>query len=261
VRIAKAAFYKDRSYGNLFQRTTDRVAPPQELDALRAWLPGGKVDQKREDALALLRHLRETGAGAPKARFRFERTTMWEHLLTAATDDPAETMVLTELRLEGAAYLDARERAVSRVFHASKLDRRDLASNAHPVADPNTGSESAAERLQQHARDETRRARNRIVIEPLVDTIILERLRESGDYERLLTRAQAKRNCLAALDMFPPEIGDVDATPEDLTAWFCARSRQDPDIDPTAWADRLHFEDTLTFLRALAGEYLYARTE
>lgn len=260
VGIAKAVFYKDRSYRNLLQQTADKAAPPEELDALRAWLPEGKVDQKRDDALALLRHLREAGADAPKARFRFERTTMWEHLLTAATDDPAEAMVLTELRLEGATYLEARRRAVSCLFHTSERNRRDLAWNGDPAADSNTRSEPTVERLQQHARDATRHARNRILIEPLVDTIILQRLRESGDYERLLTRAQAKRNCLTALDMFPPEIGDVDATPENLTAWFCARCRQDPDIDPTAWAERLHFEDTLAFLRALAGEYLYART-
>ena len=255
ARIAKGVFYKDRSYANLFKHaagSAGSAGSAEDLDSLRAWLSTGKVDQKREDALELLHHLRETAADAPSARFHFERTTMWEHLLTAATDDPVETMVLTELRLEGAPYLDARHRAVALLLGAP-----DTPPSGGPTAETREDPEVTVRHIQEHARDETRRARTQLLMEPLADTIILRRLRDSGDYERLASRARAKKDRLAALDMFPPEIGDVDATPEDLTAWFCARFQQDAEIDPTAWARRLNFEDTLTFLRALAGEYLY----
>jgi len=261
VQMAKAVFYKDRSYRALLKQAANTVNPTAELDALRAWLPEGKIDQKREDALALLDHLREAESDVPNARFRFERTTMWEQLLSAATDDPDDTMVLTELRLEGSSYLEARRRAASCLFHVPDVGTQSPVSSTGPVADMTTDRELSTRRLHKHARDETRRARNQILIEPLIDPIILHHLRESGDYEYLLSRARAKKNALAALDMFPPEIGDVDSTPEDLTAWFSARSQQNLETDPTAWASHLHFEDTLTFLRALAGEYLYTRME
>lgn len=259
VRFAKGMFYKERSYANLVKHAADTVRSADDLDALQAWLPGEKVDQKREDALALLHHLRETPIHTPSARFRFERTTMWEHLLTAATDDPLETMVLTELRLEGLPYLEARHHVLDLLLGAP--DKGDGST-----ADTSENPEATARHIQKHARDETRRSRTRLLIEPLADTIILRRLRDTGDYERLASRARAKKDRLASLDLFPPEIGDVDAAPEDLTAWFAARFHQDAEassteIDPTDWASRLDFEDTLTFLRALAGEYLYIGME
>ncbi len=43
---------------------------PRSLEALRAWLPGGQVDQKREDALAMLRAIGERLAvGRGQSRF------------------------------------------------------------------------------------------------------------------------------------------------------------------------------------------------
>jgi hypothetical protein len=122
------------------------------------------------------------------------------------------------------------------------------------IVDP----ETAARQLQDHTRNETRRARTDILIEPLVDTLIVQHLRESGEYARLRSRAEAKRSYLAATDMYPPELGDADVTPEELTAWFCSRSGQAPGHDAATEARRLHFDDTLAFLRALVGEYLYA---
>jgi hypothetical protein len=250
VSIAKGAFYKDRSYAKLLREAAGMAIPPNELESLRGWLPEGRVDQKREDAVALLRHLRDGGAGAPNARFRFERTTMWEHLLTAATEDPVETMVLTELRLEGPPYLEARQRALG-------LLPDPLAPPSGAAPETGTGPEAMARHIRRLARDETRRARTHLLIEPLTDTIIVARLRDTGEYERLASRARAKRDRLASLNVFPPDINDTDMTPEELTAWFGARFEHDGETDPTAWARRLDFEDALTFLRALAGEYLY----
>ncbi len=254
AHIAKGMFYKERTYANLFNHASDIVGSAEDVDALRAWLPQGKVDQKREDALEILRHLRETPIDAPDARFRFEPTTMWERLLTAATDDPLDTMVLTELRLEGPPYLEARQRALDLLLGApDEGDGSTIETGESP--------EVTAGNILKRARDATRRARTGLLIEPLTDTIILRHLRDTGDDQRLASRARAKKDRLASLDLFPPEIDDVDATPEDLTAWFAARFHQDAEADTTEWASCLDFEDTLTFLRALAGEYLYIGME
>ncbi len=261
VGIAKGVFYKDRSYAYLLKLAADKFGSAAGLDPLGAWLSEGRIDLKREDALALLHHVGGSRPDAPNAHFHFERTTMWEQLLTAATDDPTDVMVLTELRLEGRPYLQARQRAASSLFPAPDSEMRDLGPIDGPEAATALDPERTARRLHDHARSETRRARIEILSEPLVDTIIVQHLRESGDYKRLLARAQAKRAWLASMDLFPPELGDVDVTPEDLTAWFSARIQRDPETDPTTSASRLHFDDTLSFWRALAGEYLYAENK
>jgi hypothetical protein len=253
------AVVSGEAYASLLKQAAGVAGSAEDLKSFRAWLSGGKVDQKREDALELLHRLRQAAIETPSARFRFERTTMWEHLLTAATDDPLETMVLTELRLEGPQYLEERQTALDLFLGAPD-------KGGGSTAEIGENAAITATRIREHARDETRRARAGLLIEPLTDTIILRRLRDTGDYERLASRARAKKDRLASLDLFPPEIGDVDASPEDLTAWFTARFHQDAEAgpmeaDPTEWASRLDFEDTLTFLRALAGEYLYIGME
>src|SRR3546814_645907 len=58
-RLAKEMFYADRSYPHLLSRGLEEGLPKVELDRLRAWLPDGKVDRKRDDALAMLRVMRE----------------------------------------------------------------------------------------------------------------------------------------------------------------------------------------------------------
>ena len=56
---------------------------PQEARLLAEWLPRGRVDRKRLDAVALLRRIAADRAAerrAPEVAFRFNSTTMWEEL-------------------------------------------------------------------------------------------------------------------------------------------------------------------------------------
>ena len=66
VRIAKELFYHDRTFERLLERAAERSVPPRELAALRAWLPQGRVDRKREDALAMLAAMRALLAAGPE---------------------------------------------------------------------------------------------------------------------------------------------------------------------------------------------------
>ncbi|MBV5331337.1 hypothetical protein JZU69_02790, partial [bacterium] len=59
-------------------------------NAVAAWLPGGRIDQKRLDALALLDAVaawRESGAPAPQTRFHFERTTLFDKAMLEIAAD------------------------------------------------------------------------------------------------------------------------------------------------------------------------------
>src|SRR5262249_9033475 len=78
--LAKSTFYPQRSWPALLQQAEGRVAEA-DLAALAAWLPAGRVDQKRADARALLTHVairREADPTPKEVSFRFQHTDAWE---------------------------------------------------------------------------------------------------------------------------------------------------------------------------------------
>ena len=79
--IAKRLSYRDRSYSLILMHGHKARLPLDDLDAFQSWLPTGSVDQKREDALAMLRLMRQRfgqRSEAKAVRFHFEHTTLWE---------------------------------------------------------------------------------------------------------------------------------------------------------------------------------------
>src|SRR5690242_11394092 len=55
LQIAKKLFYPERSYARILEVAAERLVPLNQLDDFRKWLPAGAVNQKREDALLMLR--------------------------------------------------------------------------------------------------------------------------------------------------------------------------------------------------------------
>lgn len=81
--LAKDLPYRERNYGRVLREAEEEGADRGELCAFREWLPTGRADQKREDALLLLATLRtKAAAGTLSVRpsFAFEHTTMWERV-------------------------------------------------------------------------------------------------------------------------------------------------------------------------------------
>ena len=84
VRLAKAMFYADRTYPALLLQAAALGMPEAELSAFRAVLLGGRINQKRLDAIAMLRLMRDqVGPELPPktVRYHFEHTDAWEHML------------------------------------------------------------------------------------------------------------------------------------------------------------------------------------
>ncbi len=85
--IAKEFLYRDRTYANILARGRERGLPGVELHAFQTWLPEGRVDQKREDAVLMLRVMKErfqAGCERKSVRFHFEHTTLWEQAIQLA---------------------------------------------------------------------------------------------------------------------------------------------------------------------------------
>lgn len=76
--VAKALFYKHRSYATVLECARKTAIDPAAIARLEAWLPAGRVAQKGLDAEALLRRLAAGGLATPRPTFRFERTLHWQ---------------------------------------------------------------------------------------------------------------------------------------------------------------------------------------
>jgi hypothetical protein len=86
-RIAKNLCYPDRSYVRMLELAVQSDLPASELDALRNWLPKGRVDQKRLDALEMLREMRAAVENVLQPKvvdYKFENTVVWNSLVNSA---------------------------------------------------------------------------------------------------------------------------------------------------------------------------------
>jgi hypothetical protein len=98
---------------------------------LGAWLPAGRVDQKRLDTLAMLAEMRASQSATPsKPGFHFEWTYLWDEFVARAAEgtgpngSTATGRILDELRLKGPeAYARIEVRALLRALASSGAAR------------------------------------------------------------------------------------------------------------------------------------------
>ena len=84
IAIAKALFFKERSYPRILRLAEDDKIPPDELGALQNWLKRIRIDRKRDDARAMLETMKAflaTDPGPKSILYSFEHTTKWETLV------------------------------------------------------------------------------------------------------------------------------------------------------------------------------------
>jgi hypothetical protein len=77
---AKTLAYPERVWRRILSRAAEAGARRVELEALRRWLPGGRLDRKREDALQMLRAIDDALARGPvprRPRFTVARSRYW----------------------------------------------------------------------------------------------------------------------------------------------------------------------------------------
>lgn len=210
-RAAKRLFYAERSYARLLELGRDAGLAPAVVDGLRHWLASGAVDQKYDDAVAMLQAMRAIlDAGRPPvpATFVFEETLWWQQLKARAAETglaPDDSRVLDCLARDRAAW----ERAVAGAlgWHLARqaAEREGWASDAAALADEaaalcrrhGLANAAAVERWlaeNRYTRWELEhlldgRAVAARTLERAGDTLtptLLQYLRWNGDYARLL---------------------------------------------------------------------------
>ncbi|MHB8577641.1 MAG: TfuA-like protein [Dehalococcoidia bacterium] len=295
IGIAKRLFYPDRSYGGVLRLGTEAGIAATELEVLRDWLPRGRINQKREDALAMLRVMREHLAGRPgpkRVRYTFEHTIWWDHAVRHAgavtlhgTDGPETVLidaVLDELRLDPDAYVRMHERATVRQLALEEASRRRYVAAPEAVRETADNfrreyelTETAAiERwleenhlslteFERLMREETLIGSVRSMIEQDVVRRLPDQIRGAGAYARLAERARQKHRLLREQGLQNPSVQDAGLSRAELVAWHCARQgRPLPLPLNLAWyAAALGFPDEEAFILALLRDYVYEQQE
>ncbi|MFL6589632.1 MAG: TfuA-like protein [Chthoniobacterales bacterium] len=293
-KIAKDLFYPDRSYPMLLRRAAESGLPEAELTLLREWLPRGQVNQKREDALAMLRLMRERledGLEPKAVSYWFEHTAMWETACRQSgelrLDAGAESRLVLleslvdELRVKGDAYKQQTLLALERYFAIREANRLGMTvtTEARKQAELAFRRENdladagqlerwmTANGLGPHEFDSLMmdEARVRWVhrLTRLVSVSSLpEQLRLTGDYPRLLARAEAKSRWLESVGSQDPSLETAGLTESELLQWYFEKDSTRPvPSDLNSYAQDLGFATVHAFRRALLREYLYTQHE
>ena len=270
VAYGKTLFYPQRSYDALLQWAQQQDLPDSELTALEDWLPSGKIDQKREDAKALLKALRQPPAQCKNVDYYFATTTLWQRAVLAestANLGPTEQTILEEVQLQPQRYDSLCREAVL----------YDLArQNPPPVEDEGLiprrmvrnqflrqhGLYNRAQRerwLREHdlqAADLERLFDDEVLLQNRLAGVepreVLLQLKRSDDYLLLAARAKAKQACVNA------EHNMSDAAVFKLLHWYFEQSLQSSvPHDLEAYIHAYGFASVATFYQALQREYDY----
>ena len=276
-------FYPERTWPELLRAAGATRADTAELDALRRWLPDGRVDQQAADAVAMLREMRGFLAADPapqQVSWSMANTAMWEAAKRradtlprdgAAGSRPMLEPVLDEIRLAGpGAYEAACCRSLLRVFAADFAGREGVTIDGERLHDA-----VAAFRISRNLEQGTELTRfladndlsaeefDRLVVtdemvrwacgqaEWAAFGDLLDDLRLNGEYAQLVTRARAK------LD----DDGQPGVAAEALAAleWYFAQRRGMAVPDDLAdYAQSCGFPDEQAFRTAVRREYQYA---
>lgn len=290
VTLAKDLFYQERTFERLLQ-AADQSLPSGEVDALRAWLSQGRIDQKREDALAMLEAMKALLASDPepmRVDYRLEWTEVWDDATAAAAASPviaprglaasvADERVLEELRLEPGAYPVVRDRALLRFLARCEAARRGNRPAIGAVGDGlarlrarhGLFTRAAFDRwletngiegrhLERLLEDEARLEAISALATPSLRDALLDELRLRDDFARLAARARDKQAALEARGVDHPTVNEAGPASV-LRAWYFEQRLGWPlpdDVD--AAARELGFADRADLDRALRREWLYA---
>jgi len=224
LAVGTQLFYPDRTWEELLRVAEAMQADAAELEAIRRWLPAGRVDQQAADAVAMLREMRTFLAADPapqQVSWSMADTAMWEVAKHRADTLPGDGAagrrlmlepILDEIRLLGPeAFEVACCRSLLRVFAA------DFARRGGVTIDRERLDDAVAEfrtnrNLEQDAELTRFLADNELSAEDFERLVVademvrwacgqadldafghlLDDLRLRGEYAALVTRARAK---------------------------------------------------------------------
>ncbi len=213
-QVAKGLFYPERSYAHILDLAAAREASRSRLDAFRRWLPHGTVNQKREDALLMIETMRDFLATNPEPKgvdWTLEESDFWGMLkrhsgeIQLGSEGSPDARVLEELRRDPDALARATSAALgwwlagesaSRegltvdaaelLHHSAEFCRANGLLDSAGVAQWLEQNHFAQERLEGMLATRALARRAELFAPSGLEACLLEYLRWTGDYTRLL---------------------------------------------------------------------------
>ncbi|WP_437543447.1 TfuA-like protein [Sorangium sp. So ce367] len=293
LQIAKRLFYPDRDYARLLSEASAQGSDPGELSALRSFLRERQIDQKRADALAMLRVIKErlaAGLTPKQVRYHFEATIFWDSLRQAAAPlgdplaDPddgswTQSALLDEARLHPVAYTLARKGALTRLLSRALSDEQAPRPPGEEVDEAILSFRRARGLLNAEAMEGWLRANGLRAEEfarlmesetqvvgvqrwaaPHISAHLVDQLRLDDLYVGLWTRARDKQRSLEEAGLADPDLATAPLSREGLLRWYVERRGEGlAPRDLSEAALQAGFRDEPMFLRALLREYHYVR--
>lgn len=288
--FAKSLYYKQRSYDRLLAEAERLRLPADAVARLKAWLPANRVNQKRLDAIEMLKEIGRLNAGdraRKEVSYRFERTTFWvavERQYASAeppgvgqTGTPEGEDLIEEVRLDPALFRRLRSASLLRLLMRSAFGQQGAEPNLTQLQDATRRfvkdrALRSAEELDawleqrglsrdgflQMMTDETRREALEIELAAPLDRIMLDELRLGEDLAAMRQRAGHKRTVLQKRGIPEPGLSDCGLSDQQLNEWILDQytpGMAGDGIDDLA--ARLGFGDADSLRRAALREYGY----
>lgn len=288
-QIAKQIFYPERTYHAILETARRRRLASKEITKLAQWLPTGRVDQKLDDAIAMLRALHtlaKNGMIPKKVNYVFEHSYAWEQLRYEAGElkiDALSTQAiftsstLEELRLEGDSYIKAADECLLRLLLQEKLghcnDQSDEASVLETVIEFREARgllssldilawlkehQLTEDEFLQFMHEEARLQKAKTALAEQFERLLPAYLRLTGQYGHLARRAVDKHLILSELGLKNPTAHDVGMDDRSLLEWyFRDRFNNAPSSNLMSYGRRLGFRDEEDFVEAIRREKCY----
>jgi len=168
LQQASSLHFSMRTFSNVLKSLRDADFDSKSLDSFEQWLPFGKVDQKRADALLLLDRLKtleQSPVPAFVPDFHFEITEIWSGALLQSQADARRAAplsaksqaILEQLRQDQSVFENVKKSALLRLF--VKQFSENTGSTLSDSGDINFVSDVSRQRIRQKI-DEFRRQHN-----------------------------------------------------------------------------------------------------
>lgn len=261
--LAKSMYFPERSYEQLLAAARGDGLPGSELSALQSWLPCGRINQKRADAIAMVDAMRTFLAGAPtppQRRFSFAATTLWRRGFESAhavVHTPEELGVLEEARLDGSWRILRDEVTDEYLPAGTDNDAARASLSASELAARTDDPEALADIFldAQHAFS-LERLRADIPL-ALIERQVLARLRATGKYAALAARAADKTALLRAHDALVNAEDVPGLVLLRVQNWFFNSHGGDMPDDMPQYLSTAGYANEAQFENALVREYMY----
>lgn len=283
--LAKDMVYPDRNWDDIAKQAEQRGTDPVICRALMDWLPNGRVDQKRADAIAMVAAMKDhlsANRAWTRPDFDLEWTVMWDRAMRIAepTADtgglpPVEDLILDQLRLDPGDFRAIRRKAAARLL----ADRQNL--QGRPTKDT-----AALTRFRTEHRLFSKKALDAWLIdndleegelhallqsEERLTAIMadgttalreqmLHELRLAGRYQAFAAQAHQTLQCLRRREKADPSSADLTISIIELIAWYFEQRLEMPipeDLD--RFIEDMGFPSRAAFEQMVTRQYLSAQ--